>query len=140
MKAKIMTKEGHKEVNLNRRQAIRERCLNCKAWYPSEVTNCPFNHCPLHPFRTSNGKQNPAQREKAIKQYCLSCMNGQVGEVRRCTVPDCPLFFCRRGGTEVGKKIPSLKRLNNGEAFSLIASRVNEGLIQSLKRRLTCCG
>jgi hypothetical protein len=118
MQAKIMSKDGHKKLDLNRRKAIHERCLNCQGWYPKEATNCLSTNCSLHPFREGKGKQNPAQREKAIRQYCLSCMNNQIGEVGKCTVPDCPLFIFRKGGIEKAIKTSSLKTSKNrGIAF-----------------------
>jgi len=122
MKVGIMSKDGHKEVDLNRRQAIRERCLNCKGWYHKEVINCIFTHCFLHPFRTGKGRQNSTRREKAIKQYCHSCMNIQVGEVKKCTVPDCPLFIYRKGGVEKALKNLSLKTLKHIGAVFLDSS------------------
>lgn len=112
-----MGKDGQKIVELNRRRAIHERCLNCKAWYPKEVANCTITNCPLFPYRTAKGKQNASQRGKAIKKYCLSCSNGQVGEVTKCTAPDCPLFIYRKGGVERAMKIPSSGKLKHREAF-----------------------
>lgn len=37
MKVRIMGKDGRKIVDLNRRKAIPERCLNGKGWYPREA-------------------------------------------------------------------------------------------------------
>jgi hypothetical protein len=33
----IMSKDGYKVLKLNRKQAIREKCLNCRGWYPEDV-------------------------------------------------------------------------------------------------------
>jgi len=92
----IQHKSGPKVVNLNRRRAIRERCLNCSAWHPIEVRDCEFIECSLFPFRSGQGKQNPKERSKAIRQYCMWCMNGQRSEVSKCPSTDCPLFPYRK--------------------------------------------
>ena len=108
MKVKIQSKGSHKIIDLNRRKAIRERCLNCCGWIPKEVSNCEFDDCALHPFRSRKGKQNPKKREKATRKYCLWCMNGQRAEVSKCTSPDCPLFPYRMNGVDTSSKIKSL--------------------------------
>ena len=54
MRVSILSKNGLKIVNLNRRKAIRERCLNCSCWRPQELTNCTLTDCPLYPYRTGN--------------------------------------------------------------------------------------
>jgi hypothetical protein len=100
MKVKIKNKKGFKEVTINRRQAIHERCLNCASWHPKEVTHCPLQDCPLHSFRSGKGKQIAKARGKAIKDYCTWCMNSQKGEVRKCPSMDCPLYTFRKGGRE----------------------------------------
>jgi len=82
--------------SLNRRQAIRQRCLDCSGFIPSEVRNCKFDDCPLYPFRSGRGKQSPQAREKAIRQYCLSwCMLNQPVEVSLCPSLDCTLYGYR---------------------------------------------
>ena len=96
MKVIILGKDSPKVVDLNRRKAIRERCLNCAGWFPKEVTNCTFKDCPLCPFRSGQGKQNAKARAKSIRKYCLWCMNGQYGEVSRCPSSDCSLFPYRK--------------------------------------------
>jgi Zn-finger protein len=83
MKVLIMAKNGKRVVDLNRRKAIRERCLNCSAWFYPGVTNCTFTDCPLYPFRSGRGKQNAKARAKAIRKYCLCCMGGQSAEVSK---------------------------------------------------------
>jgi Zn-finger protein len=96
MRVQILAKDGYKVVDLNRRQAIRERCLNCSDWIPSEVAECPFNHCPLYLLRMGKGSQSPKQRNEAIRRYCLWCMAGQRSEVKRCVSAHyCPLYLFR---------------------------------------------
>lgn len=95
MKVSIMSKDGLRVVDLNRRKAIHQRCLNCSCWIPSEVTRCAFNDCSLFPFRTGKGKQDPKARGKAIRKYCLWCMAGQSSEVAKCVSRNCPLFAFR---------------------------------------------
>ena len=87
-----MSKDGLRVADLNRRKAIRERCLNCSCWIPSEVTGCAFNDCPIFPFRSGKGKQDPKARGKAIRKYCLWCMAGQRSGVVKCVSKTCPLF------------------------------------------------
>ncbi|OPY84793.1 MAG: hypothetical protein A4E65_00229 [Syntrophorhabdus sp. PtaU1.Bin153] len=88
------TKQNH----LNRRAAIRERCLNCQGGGANRVTECDHDDCPLHPFRTGTGKQNPTDRKEGIKAYCLWCMCGDRKEVNLCPSTSCPLFPYRKGG------------------------------------------
>ena len=107
MKAKVMGKNGLKVVDLNRRRAIRERCLNCSGWFPKDVTECNLSDCPLSPFRTGEGKQNPKQRKTAIRKYCLWCMAGQHSEVGKCTSILCPLFAYRLTFVDRTTEIPS---------------------------------
>lgn len=64
--ANIQTKEGHEVKHLNRRKAIRERCLNCSAWIFSEVRQCPITDCALYPFRMGTGRQDARKRNRAI--------------------------------------------------------------------------
>ncbi len=90
MQAQIKVKNGHRNVNLNRRKAIHERCLNCASWFPKEAADCIFNQCSLHPYRLGKGNQNALKRQKAILEYCRCCSNGQVGEVTKCPSSNCP--------------------------------------------------
>ena len=107
MKVKIMSRTGTKIVDLNRRKAIRERCLNCSCWIPKEVTHCEFKDCPLFPYRTGLGMQNAKDRKKAIRRYCLWCMNGKGSEAAKCVSPDCPLFGYRLGRVDRSVEIDS---------------------------------
>lgn len=95
MKVKILNKDGYKIVDLNRRKAIREKCLNCSGWSSFQVMECKFEDCPLHPFRTGKGKQDSKGRDRAIKAYCKWCMGGNVREVAKCTATLCPLYAYR---------------------------------------------
>ncbi len=110
MKVVIFGKNGLKEVDINRRKAVRERCLNCAGWFHKEVTNCTFTDCPLYPFRSGQGKQNAKARSKAIRNYCLWCMNSQLGEVSRCPSKDCSLFPYRKTRTDRSTEIKSLSK------------------------------
>lgn len=98
MRVKIQAKTGTKIVNLNRRKAIRERCLNCTGWEYKEVANCEFVGCALYTFRSGQGKQNAKERDKAIRKYCMWCMCDQRSEIAKCTCPDCPIFPYRLSG------------------------------------------
>ncbi|KQC10291.1 MAG: hypothetical protein APR62_12285 [Smithella sp. SDB] len=97
MQELIKNKIGLRKIILNRRQAIRERCLNCSGWIPKDVAGCEMNLCPLYPFRMKKGKQDAATRQKSIRTYCINCMNGQIGVVSKCKSSDCPLFIYRKG-------------------------------------------
>ena len=98
MHVRIQSKEGGKEiVDLNRRKAIHEKCLNCSAWIPSEVRTCAFKECSLWPYRSCKGKQDPDKRQKAIRAYCRWCMCDQPQEIRLCPSTDCPLWSYRMG-------------------------------------------
>ena len=92
MKVSILSKDGLRVIDLNRRKAIHQRCLNCSCWIPSEVAHCTFNDCPLYPFRTGRGKQNAKSRREAIRKYCLWCQGSQRSEVGKCVSKTCPLF------------------------------------------------
>jgi len=113
MKVLIMSKDGLEAINLNRRKAIHERCLNCTGWHAKDVTDCQFTKCPLYPFRTGDGKQNAIARNKAIKDYCLSCSNGQIGEVTKCPSNNCPLYIYRKGGLENAIKPTSFEKIDH---------------------------
>ncbi|MBC8427020.1 MAG: hypothetical protein ISR63_10255 [Desulfobacterales bacterium] len=94
MKVEIYKKGGFELVtkDLNRRKAIRERCLNCCAWSPKEVEKCFADDCQLYPYRSGQGKQDAVARAKAIREYCLWCCADQIGEVWKCVSKFCPLF------------------------------------------------
>jgi len=113
MKVSILRKKGHEIVNLNRRKAIREKCLQCSAWSHKEVTDCP-----LYLFRSGSGRQNSKERAMAIRSYCLSCMNGQRYEVKKCVSPDCALFPYRNVHVDRSAEIKSLSKIGHIEVLS----------------------
>jgi len=118
MKAHIQGKDGVKVVNLNRRRAIRENCLNCSGWNTVEVKNCQHTDCPLHPYRLGEGSQNPKARAKAIRDYCLWCMNGNAQEVGKCVTRTCPLFPYRQSKTDASVEIShAMPKKGHIEAF-----------------------
>jgi len=101
MKVRIQTKNGDtKVVDLNRRKAIRERCLNCAGWHHFEIRECECTKCPIHPYRSGNGNQNAKARGKAIRKFCLGCSGGKHSEVTKCPATDCPLFAFRKRGLD----------------------------------------
>ena len=110
MKVSIMSKDGLRVINLNRRKAIHERCLNCSCWNPFDVTNCTFSDCPLYEFRTGKGKQAPKKRKQAIRAYCLWCMAGHVREISKCVSYHCALFPYRMDKTDMSVKIDSISQ------------------------------
>ena len=110
MKVLIMGKDGIKNINLNRRNAIHEKCLNCSCWHPKDVTDCNITECPLFQFRTGKGKQNAKARNRAIRNYCMWCMNKQVGGVTKCPSNNCPLYIYRKGGLD--KATPSFEKFD----------------------------
>lgn len=89
---KILHKNGLEIVDINRRKAIRYRCLNCSGYSTAEVRDCNFHDCHLYEFRSGKDKQDPQKRSKAIRMYCLEwCMLGQSFEVKLCPCIDCSL-------------------------------------------------
>jgi hypothetical protein len=105
MKAKILKSDGGvKEVDLNRRKAIKFKCLDCSGFEYKEVKNCEHKDCSLYPYRTGNGKQDPFAREKAIRSLCMDCMLDQLGEIPQCNSANCPLYIFR-GYTRAEKKL-----------------------------------
>lgn len=116
MKTKIMSKDGgSKIVDLNRRKAIREKCLNCVGWEVHRANACDDNGCHLHPFRTAAGKQNAQDRSRALREYCHWCTNRKVS---LCVSPLCPLHAFTKFGMESGQKSVSLLENDDIEAVS----------------------
>jgi len=118
MKVPILGKNGPKIVNLNRRKAIREKCLTCSCWILKDVDNCEFINCPLYSFRSGKGKQNTKARARAVREYCLLwCMNGQHVEVVKCVSKDCPLFpyrltkVDRSAEVQISKNLPKIDHI-----------------------------
>ncbi len=100
IKVKIACKYNHKVININRRKAIRERCLNCSGWSRSEVQGCLIRSCTLFHYRKGTGKQDAKARNKAIRDYCLWCSLDQRFEMLECTARDCPLFPFRKSSLD----------------------------------------
>ena len=115
MKICIVRKHGQGVVDINRRKAIRELCLNCSGWIQKEVTNCNFADCDLYPFRTGKGKQNSKERAKAIRSYCIECMNGIKSNVRKCPLNKCPVFPFRKIGIDRSVEIEILSEKDHIE-------------------------
>ena len=115
VKTQIRSKGGHKTVVLNRRRAIRERCLNCSAWSCSEIKMCPHENCGLHPFRSGQGKQDAKARAKAIRSYCSWCMATE--QPSRCVVVVCPLYCYRKTTVEL-PKLPIYARVQGRVAVN----------------------
>ena len=68
MKVKILSKNGPKVVDLNRRKAIRERCLNCAGWASQRSDELhAFKDCRFISFSVWTGESRmPRTRAKAI--------------------------------------------------------------------------
>ena len=116
MKAWILGKKGYEITALNRRKAIREKCLNCSGWIPKEVSTCSFHDCPLYPFRMATGKQNAKARRRAIRNYCLWCMSGRPSGVKNCPSGYCPFYSYRLGRVDRCREIDSEAKLTHMEA------------------------
>ncbi|MCP3889309.1 MAG: hypothetical protein GY702_10615 [Desulfobulbaceae bacterium] len=87
---------GKKLIELNRRKAIAEKCLNCGGFDYTSRRNCTFSDCQLFPYRSGTGKQDSKARNSAIRAFCRDyCMDGNASYVSKCTSPDCPLYAYR---------------------------------------------
>lgn len=115
MKQEIYTREGLREVTLNRRKAIRFMCMDCSGFEFNEVANCEHKKCPLYSYRMGTGKQNPKERNRAIKDYCLDCMVGKPGEISQCVSVNCPLLHYR--GYNRIREASGLPKKHHLEAF-----------------------
>ena len=105
MKVKIIHKNGYKTVDLNRKKAIRERCLNCSGWNAVEL--CQQTDCHLYKYRMKGNNQNAKERDKALKKYCLECCCGNSHEVKKCPSKDCPLYAFRNAKLDRSIEIKS---------------------------------
>jgi hypothetical protein len=112
LKVQISGKNGPKVIDLNRRRAIRERCLNCSSWFLKEVTHCEMKDCHLFPYRSGQGKQNATARKKSIRQYCLWCTCNQPKEIRLCPAKDCPLYAYRMMSVDRSVEIKSESKID----------------------------
>jgi hypothetical protein len=118
MKTRIMSRDGgFKTVDLNRRKAIHEKCLNCVCWEVHRVNGCDFDDCELYPFRTGVGKQNARDRSRAIRDYCRSC----VGNIAFCSVPLCPLYIFAKSGLRSAQESGSFPE--NGDIGGILSAR-----------------
>lgn len=118
MNVEILGKEGPKIVSLNRRKAIRYRCLDCSSFNHAELFRCSEKACPLFPFRSGQGKQNPKARIAAIRNYCLWCAGNQHLEMMKCPAKDCALFPYRKASTDKSVEVPSLPKKGHIQAVS----------------------
>lgn len=94
-------------AKLNRRQAIRKRCLDCIGNHPSLVAACDSVDCQLHPYRHPVNHKYPKgaafpkgiskERAKAIREHCLWCSGDSLKERRECAAVDCSLWKFRMG-------------------------------------------
>ena len=105
MKVKIIHKNGHKIIDLNRKKGCRERCLNCCGWNDAEVERCERTECFLYKYRMNGSNQNAKERDRDLRKYCLECCNGSLGEVKNCPSLDCPLYAFRKKGLDSSVKI-----------------------------------
>jgi hypothetical protein len=107
MKVKIIHKNGHKIIDLNRKRGCRERCLNCCGWNDAEVERCERTECFLYKYRMNGKNQNAKERNKALKKYCLECCCGNSHEVKKCSSKDCPLYAFRNAKLDRSIEIKS---------------------------------
>jgi len=85
--------EGFRIVDINRRKAIAEKCLNCSGFELTGRRDCRSTECQLHPYRLGLGKCDSSARNVAIRSYCRDCcMDGNGYLVSVCSSPDCPLY------------------------------------------------
>jgi len=47
----IDTRPDYSKIRITMSKAIREKCLDCSCWQPSEVRECHIVKCPLWRFR-----------------------------------------------------------------------------------------
>ena len=106
MNVLIRSADGLKIADLNRRKAIRERCLNCVGWEPKQVSSCQSSDCPMHAFRSGRGHQDASRRNQAIKDYCQWCMGDDPKQVADCSSKECPLYAYRLHRVDRSVQIP----------------------------------
>jgi hypothetical protein len=117
MKVSILRKYGNQAVDLNRKQAIRERCLNCSGWNAVEVEICQQTVCQLYKYSMNGSNQNAKERNRDLRKYCLECCHGSLGEVKKCPALDCPLYAFRQTKIDRSIKIKSESCRGHIEAF-----------------------
>lgn len=72
MQHTYVTKKGHETEMVTPLKMIRQKCLECSNWQPSEVRACPIKDCALYVFRFGKSgmtrdltdEQREAQRER----------------------------------------------------------------------------
>jgi hypothetical protein len=117
MKSEILEDDGKiKEVDLNRRKAIRACCLGCSGYEYKEVRDCTHLDCPLYNYRTGKGKQDPMERDRALKAYCMWCTLDQPREISLCPSTFCPLYSFR-GFNRPEKKPEFNKKTSPGRLY-----------------------
>jgi Tfp pilus assembly protein PilV len=120
MKRRILTRKGLRLVDLNRKMAIRHRCVNCSGWSTREVRKCTFTDCPLFPYRMGQGKQPAKERNESILAYCKWCANGSSKEVSKCPAETCPLWIFRNTRSALKKAIYAGENRRKAEVHRLI--------------------
>jgi hypothetical protein len=107
--------DGYRVANLNRRRAIKERCIDCSGYSTRQVRECWNHDCELYPFRTGDMDNHTAnERKRAIQVLCRdNCMEGTSTDVSRCSSPDCPLYAFRMSRIDRSVELPS-QRINPG--------------------------
>lgn len=98
----ITTKTKTKRTRGSRKQAIRDRCIDCCGCH-ADALLCKEKSCPLHEYLLGGSDKRGAVntgRAKAVKDYCRWCCGGIYKEVQQCTCTDCPLYKYRLGGVE----------------------------------------
>ncbi|HBM15778.1 MAG TPA: hypothetical protein DD381_05460 [Lentisphaeria bacterium] len=89
---------------MNRRKAIKARCLDCSGGEIADVWNCKCPDCKLYPYRAEckmpSGRLSIA---KIIKEYCQWSQQSAKGQ-KLCTEPYCAF-----------NKIGRLKRVFKGK-------------------------
>lgn len=105
IKQEILTGTGIEIKILNRRKAIRERCVNCSGFSFKDVDSCKFKDCELYPYRMGKLQGTGVERNKAIKKYCTWCVGGENHNVKKCSAKKCPLWSYRTGGTDRTQEI-----------------------------------
>jgi hypothetical protein len=79
-----MTSAEFFENGGKRLDAIELYCLDCSGYCKSEVKNCKFVTCPLHPFRerkNPNRAMGPEQREAAAARLKANIERGKAAKV-----------------------------------------------------------
>ena len=100
MKMNIRTSKGIETKKINRRLAIRYKCLDCSGFSYKEVDGCQITKCSLYPYRHGVGEQDSTERNFAIRNFCRICMNGEKSFVRGCDIHTCSLHPFRLSGLD----------------------------------------